>query len=46
MRCKEVVKYAVVTALDDRRPPVRFYEIHKIHATFNLKKNPRWTTEK
>lgn len=40
MRCKEAVKYAVITALDDRRPPVRFYEMHEIQGTFNLKKFP------
>lgn len=40
MRCKEAVKYAVITALDNRRRPVRFYEMHEIHGTFNLKKLP------
>ena len=40
MRCKEAVKYAIITALDDRRRPVRFYEMHEIHGTFNLKKCP------
>jgi hypothetical protein len=40
MRCKEAVKYAVVTALADRRRPVRFYEMHEIHGTFTLKKFP------
>lgn len=40
MRCKEAVKYAIITALDDRRRPVRFYEMHEIHGTFNLKKFP------
>ena len=40
MRCKEAVKYAIITAMDDRRRPVRFYEMHEIHGTFNLKKFP------
>lgn len=45
MRCKEAVKYAIVAALDGRRRPVHFYEIHELHGTFNLKKYPL-TTEK
>ncbi len=40
MRCKEAVKYAIVTALDGRRRPVRFYEMHELHGTFNLRKYP------
>jgi hypothetical protein len=40
MRCKDAVKYAVITALDDMRRPVRFFEMHEIHGTFNLKKFP------
>ncbi|MDA9474689.1 hypothetical protein XI03_09255 [Bradyrhizobium sp. CCBAU 65884] len=40
MRCKEAVKYAIVTALDGRRRPVRFYEMRELHGTFNLKKYP------
>jgi hypothetical protein len=40
MRCKEAVKYAVITALDGRRRPVRFYEMRDIRGTFNLKKCP------
>lgn len=40
MRCKEAVKYAIVTALDGRRSPVRFYEMRELHGTFNLKKYP------
>jgi hypothetical protein len=40
MRCTEVVKYAVIAALDNRRRPVRFYEMRELHGTFNLKKYP------
>jgi hypothetical protein len=40
MRCKESVKYAVISALDGRRRPVRFYEMREIHGTFKLKKCP------
>ncbi|MDX3971627.1 MAG: DUF2971 domain-containing protein [Bradyrhizobium sp.] len=40
MRCKDAVKYAVITAMDDRQRPVRFFEMHEIHGTFNLKKFP------
>lgn len=38
MRCTQAVKYAVIAALDNRRRPVRFYEMHELHGTFNLKK--------
>jgi hypothetical protein len=40
MRCKEAVKYAIVTALDGRPHPVRFYEMRELYGTFNLKKYP------
>ncbi|MCK1699901.1 DUF2971 domain-containing protein [Bradyrhizobium sp. 146] len=40
MRCKDAVKYAVITAFDDRRRSVRFFEMQEIHGTFNLKKLP------
>lgn len=40
MRCKDSVKYAVISALDGRRRPVRFYEMREIPGTFNLRKCP------
>lgn len=40
MRCKDSVKYAVISALDGRRRSVRFYEMREIPGTFNLKKCP------
>ncbi|WP_439408543.1 hypothetical protein ACNJX9_09355 [Bradyrhizobium sp. DASA03076] len=43
MRCKQAVKYAIVT--DGRQRPVRFYEMRELHGTFNLR-NICWKTEK
>jgi len=40
MRCRVSVKYAVVSALDNRRRGVRFYEMREVRGTFNLKKCP------
>jgi len=40
MRCKDSVKYAVVSALDGRRRGVHFYEMREERGTFNLKKCP------
>ncbi len=45
MRCKDSVKYAVISALDGRQRSVRFYEMREIYGTFNLKNAPS-TTEK
>ncbi|MEH2515267.1 hypothetical protein V1279_000840 [Bradyrhizobium sp. AZCC 1610] len=38
IRCESAVKYAVVKALEDRRRPVRFYEMRELRGTFRLKK--------
>ena len=39
IRCGESVKYAVMKALEGRKPPVRFYEIREGIGTFKLKKS-------
>ena len=38
MRCKTSVKYAIVKALECRKPPVAFYELREQRGTFNLTK--------
>lgn len=40
MRCKPPVQYAVVKALEDRRRPVKFFEIRETPGTFELKQVP------
>lgn len=40
LRCSESVKHAVVQALEGRRQPVRFYEIHEVRGTFRLRRAP------
>lgn len=38
MRCPAPVKYAIVTAMEKRRRPVRFYEVPEPHGSFRLRK--------
>jgi hypothetical protein len=38
IRCESAVKYAVVKTLENRRRPVRFYEMRELRGTFKLKK--------
>ena len=38
MRCKSSAKYAIVKALECRKPPLEFYEIREERGTFSLRK--------
>lgn len=38
IRCQPTVKYAIVKALEDRRRPVQFDEMHEVPGTFQLRK--------
>ncbi|MCO6388539.1 DUF2971 domain-containing protein [Aliihoeflea sp. 40Bstr573] len=38
IRCKPTVKFAIVKALENRRRPVRFSEMHEVSGTFLLRK--------
>lgn len=39
IRCKPTVKYAIVKALENRRRPVQFNEMHEVPGTFQLRKH-------
>lgn len=38
MRCSSAVKFAVVSSLAERRRPLRFYEMHEVSGSFQLKR--------
>lgn len=38
IRCQPTVKYAIVKALESRRRPVQFHEMHEVSGTFQLRK--------
>lgn len=38
IRCQVTVKYAIVKALENRRRQVKFYEMHEVPGTFELRK--------
>lgn len=39
IRCQSTVKYAIVKALENRRRPIKFYEMREVPGTFELQKN-------